>query len=162
MCFDNQNKIHSILEVILKLDFNLPFSPSFFFLLKCLFLQLLSTVLLELNNQDLKDSKLSDEFYLLSNLRKTDPAKIIKLQERLAPSRFGGPCPAPTFPGRQEFFRDFLRSCGGNSIFIAHLKITLVSTITKICENPFVENQLFETGSNLDSSSSCTYPLIFF
>lgn len=37
--------------------------------------------------------------------------RLRRLQERLvAPQSSGGPCPPPTFPGCQGFFRDFILS----------------------------------------------------
>lgn len=48
---------------------------------------------------------------VLSMLGADKLGRLWRLQERLmAPQSSGGPCPPPTFPGCQGFFRDFILS----------------------------------------------------
>lgn len=48
---------------------------------------------------------------VLSMLGADKLGRLRRLQERLvAPQSSGGPCPPPTFPGCQGFFRDFILS----------------------------------------------------
>ncbi len=80
---------------------------------------MLSMTILELTNQDLNDVQKSfEKIGILSELQTKQPGKFRRLEDRLvAPSRFGGPCPAPNFSGCQEFFRNFIRSSGGHQVF---------------------------------------------
>ncbi len=56
-----------------------------------------------------------------------------RLQERfVAPSTAAGsPCPAPSFPGDQEFFRDFILAAESH-VFNQHLSTTIVAKITQV------------------------------
>lgn len=48
---------------------------------------------------------------VLSILGADGLSRLKRLQERLIqPQGFMGPCPPPSFPGYQEFFRDFLQT----------------------------------------------------
>ncbi|XP_023683181.1 codanin-1 isoform X2 [Paramormyrops kingsleyae] len=50
---------------------------------------------------------------LLGILGADSLGRLKRLQERLIqPQGLTGPCPPPSFPGHQEFFRDFLRTAG--------------------------------------------------
>ncbi|XP_029114607.1 codanin-1 isoform X2 [Scleropages formosus] len=50
---------------------------------------------------------------LLGMLGADNLGRLKRLQERLIqPQGFVGPCPPPSFPGYQEFFRDFLQAAG--------------------------------------------------
>nr|XP_054759399.1 codanin-1-like [Lytechinus pictus] len=55
------------------------------------------------------DSGDSQEFSFIQQLRRTNPGKFKRLEERFStPTSSGGPCPPPSFQGCQEFFRDFI------------------------------------------------------
>ncbi|XP_053394864.1 codanin-1-like [Mercenaria mercenaria] len=57
----------------------------------------------------IRSSDDDENIALLSQLKRTNPEKFKRLQERfIKPLSFGGPCPNPSFPGIQEFFRDFI------------------------------------------------------
>ncbi|XP_071962968.1 codanin-1-like [Antedon mediterranea] len=59
--------------------------------------------------------------HLLNQLKKCNPEKFKRLQERFfTPFRSVGPCPTPSFNGCQEFFRDFILSAE-SYIFNQHL-----------------------------------------
>ena len=69
---------------------------------------------------------------LLSQLKQTNPQKFKRLQERfIQPSSSGGPCPAPSFPGCQEFFRDFILAASCH-IFNQHLTDTMAAKISDV------------------------------
>lgn len=74
----------------------------------------------------------------LTLLKKQQPEKYKRLYERLVtPSRLGGPCPSPSFPGSQEFFRDFILTAS-NLTFNQHLKDALISRILDLNDQEFV------------------------
>jgi len=69
---------------------------------------------------------------LMAELRRTDPVKCKRLAARLVtPGRCGGPCPAPSFSGAAEFFRDFVLVCKSPQ-FVQHLKDLLVSEVRRL------------------------------
>ncbi|XP_014670686.1 PREDICTED: codanin-1-like [Priapulus caudatus] len=61
------------------------------------------------DNSTVQTSNSSDPLGLLKDLKRDNPEKFKRLQDRFVmPSAVGGPCPPPCFPGCQEFFRDFI------------------------------------------------------
>ncbi|XP_046383460.1 codanin-1 [Ischnura elegans] len=90
-------------------------------------------------------------------LRDADPSKLQRLQRRLIwPSRSrGGCCPVPTFPGTQEFFRDFI-VYGANHMFNEHLKDGLVSDILNLNDSQFMASEL-EDQDKVDDDTRCEY-----
>ncbi|XP_042226811.1 codanin-1-like isoform X1 [Homarus americanus] len=79
-----------------------------------------------------------DGLGLLMLLKKQQPEKYKRLYERLVtPSKFGGPCPPPSFPGSQEFFRDFITTAS-SYVFNQHLKDVLISHIQMLNDQEFV------------------------
>lgn len=120
--------------------------------------QLLCMSIAELNSPDLNAANSVAESEMLNKLRSLDPMKWRKLQARIfMPSRFGGPCPLPDFPGCQEFFRDFIRSCGGHHMFLTHLKSTFVSAIIDLNERTAAENQ-FQSPSGMSETQYSLTP----
>ncbi|XP_037795460.1 codanin-1-like [Penaeus monodon] len=80
----------------------------------------------------------ADGLGFLTLLKKQQPEKYKRLYERLVtPSRLGGPCPTPSFPGSQEFFRDFILTAS-NLTFNQHLKDALISRILDLNDQEFV------------------------
>ncbi|XP_076065179.1 codanin-1 like protein dlt [Oratosquilla oratoria] len=72
------------------------------------------------------------DYGFLSTLQKLQPEKYKRLYERLVtPSRLGDPCPLPTFPGPQEFFRDFIQAAD-DFCFKQHLKNSLTARIIEL------------------------------
>jgi codanin-1 len=62
------------------------------------------------------------------------------LQERfIKPLSFGGPCPSPSFPGIQEFFRDFIAvaSC---PMLNQHLCDTFSAKVLELNETSFTHH----------------------
>ncbi|XP_071441752.1 codanin-1 [Hetaerina americana] len=90
-------------------------------------------------------------------LRDADPSKLQRLQRRLIwPSRSrGGCCPIPTFPGAQEFFRDFI-VYGANHMFNEHLKDGFVSDILNLNDSQFIASEL-EDQDKVDDDTRCEY-----
>lgn len=86
-----------------------------------------------------KDANLCEE------LKQANPDKLKRLQERLInPTSTAcvlGICPYPSFPGFQEFFRDFI-SISSNQIFNQHFTESLVDKINELIENSETRNKL--------------------
>lgn len=95
-----------------------------------------------------------DNVELMAVLKRTDPVKYKLLAARLVtPSKYGGPCPSPTFAGAQEFFRDFVLSCRSPQ-FLSHLKDTLVTEILAINSCQFdVDYDVSECEANMSNMS---------
>ena len=63
----------------------------------------------------------------------------IRLQERfIKPLSVGGPCPGPTFPGIQEFFRDFIL-VASNPLLNQHLADTFTAKVLDLNETEFTK-----------------------
>lgn len=88
----------------------------------------------------------AEDLGFLTTLRVHHPGKYQRLYERLVtPSKFGGPCPTPTFPGAQDFFRAFLVTADSPS-FNCHLRDVLTSEILKVSEQKLVISETDEGG----------------
>ncbi|XP_060596823.1 codanin-1-like isoform X2 [Ruditapes philippinarum] len=88
----------------------------------------------------IRSSEDDDNIALLSQLKRTNPEKFKKLQERfIKPLSFGGPCPSPSFPGIQEFFRDFIAvaSC---PMLNQHLCDTFSAKVLELNETSFTHH----------------------
>ncbi|XP_052767400.1 codanin-1-like [Mya arenaria] len=83
------------------------------------------------NNDD------DESIALLSQLKRTNPEKFKRLQERfIKPLSVGGPCPGPTFPGIQEFFRDFIM-VGCNPQLNQHLNDMFTAKVLELNDTSF-------------------------
>ncbi|XP_033127748.1 codanin-1-like [Anneissia japonica] len=85
----------------------------------------------------------TEDQQLLSQLKKSNPEKFKRLQERFfMPSRSVGPCPPPSFNGCQEFFRDFI-VCAESYIFNQHLIDSFSAKIIELNDMSiiFTDNQ---------------------
>ncbi|XP_068236414.1 codanin-1 isoform X2 [Palaemon carinicauda] len=79
-----------------------------------------------------------EDLGFLTLLKKQHPEKYKRLHERLVtPSKLGGPCPAPSFPGSQEFFKDFIIAAA-HGTFNQYLKDVLISHILRLNEQDFI------------------------
>nr|XP_045619038.1 codanin-1-like [Procambarus clarkii] len=93
----------------------------------------------------------AEDLGFLTLLKKQHPEKYKRLYERLVtPSKLGGPCPPPSFPGSQEFFRDFIVTAS-NFVFNQHLKDVFISHILMLNEREFVVTEP-EDGDCIDSA----------
>ncbi|XP_063880733.1 codanin-1-like isoform X3 [Scylla paramamosain] len=87
---------------------------------------------------------------VLTVLRRQHPEKYKRLYERLVtPAQLGGPCPAPSFSGSQEFFKDFIITAASFT-FNQHLKDVLVSQILMLSEQQFLTMEQ-EEGDPVDN-----------
>ncbi|KAM5235369.1 codanin-1 isoform 2-T2 [Ctenodactylus gundi] len=86
---------------------------------------------------------------VLSMLGADKLGRLRQLQERLAaPQSSGGPCPPPTFPGCQGFFRDFILSADSFQ-FNQHLMDSLSLTIRELDGLPLPQ---YEPGEDVGDS----------
>ncbi|XP_069118288.1 codanin-1-like [Argopecten irradians] len=101
-------------------------------------------------DNSLKPDGKDEEDALLSQLKRTNPEKFKRLQERfIMPLSVGGPCPAPSFPGCQEFFRDFIMAAS-SPIFNQHLTDTFSAKVIELNEMYMVSQE--ETQTDQDGS----------
>ncbi|XP_011663041.2 codanin-1 isoform X2 [Strongylocentrotus purpuratus] len=78
------------------------------------------------------DSGDSQEFSFIQQLRRTNPGKFKRLEERFStPASSGGPCPPPSFHGCQEFFRDFILATN-SYIFNQHLTDSFATKLIEL------------------------------
>ncbi|XP_075700831.1 codanin-1 isoform X2 [Rhinoderma darwinii] len=76
--------------------------------------------------------------------------KLKRLQERfVAPQSVGGPCPPPSFPGYQQFFRDFILSAE-NYQFNQHLMDSLCQEIQELDANSIVGHETTDVESDME------------
>ncbi|KAK7084373.1 Codanin-1 C-terminus [Halocaridina rubra] len=103
-----------------------------------------SQLLTMCHGEDNKDSVVrqnSEDLEFLNILKQQHPEKYKRLHERLVtPSKLGGPCPLPSFPGSQEFFRDFIVTAS-HGIFNEHLKDVLIAHILLLNEQEYIVSE---------------------
>ncbi|KAM4014587.1 codanin-1 [Anomaloglossus baeobatrachus] len=76
--------------------------------------------------------------------------RLKRLQERfVAPQSVGGPCPPPSFPGYQEFFRDFILSAGSFQ-FNQHLMDILCQEIQELDAISIVGHETTDEESDME------------
>ncbi|XP_069806167.1 codanin-1 isoform X2 [Dendropsophus ebraccatus] len=76
--------------------------------------------------------------------------RLKRLQERfVAPQTVGGPCPPPSFPGYQEFFRDFILSAG-NFQFNQHLMDSLCQEIQELDANSLMGHETTDGEADME------------
>nr|XP_060616983.1 codanin-1 isoform X2 [Anolis sagrei ordinatus] len=78
---------------------------------------------------------------VLNMLGPDNLSRLKRLQERfLVPQNISGPCPPPSFPGCQQFFRDFILSAGSYQ-FNQHLMDSLCLQILELDGLALVEHE---------------------
>nr|XP_033807255.1 codanin-1 isoform X2 [Geotrypetes seraphini] len=78
---------------------------------------------------------------VLNMLGSDNLSRLKRLEERfIVPQSISGPCPPPTFPGCQEFFRDFIL-CAGSYQFNQHLIDSLCQKILELDSIALVEHE---------------------
>lgn len=107
------------------------------------------------------ESKLSGEEHedleFLEGLRGVDPSKLNRLRGRLVtPYKGGGPRPAPSFPGPQEFYRDFIISCSHSS-FMQHLQDSIISHLLELDQTSFLASDTEESDYSVDAATRQCY-----
>ncbi|KAK3592928.1 hypothetical protein CHS0354_011728 [Potamilus streckersoni] len=112
------------------------------------FARLFQSQLIETCKEDGSQRKDGEEenIALIRKLKRTNPEKFKRLQERfIKPMSFGGPCPSPSFPGCQEFFRDFI-TAACNPTFNQHLLDTLAAKVIELNNTQFFCSEDGEEG----------------
>ncbi|KAM3918265.1 codanin-1 [Leptodactylus fuscus] len=87
---------------------------------------------------------------VLNKLGSDNLNRLKRLQERfVTPQSVGGPCPPPSFPGYQEFFRDFILSAG-NYQFNQHLMDSLCQEIQELDANSIMGHEATDVESEME------------
>ncbi|XP_069684614.1 codanin-1 isoform X2 [Periplaneta americana] len=93
----------------------------------------------------------------LDILKEVNPDKLSRLRERLVtPIPSGGPCPLPTFPGQQEFYRNFILH-SSHPMFLQHLTDSLISEILDLNDTDFTASDLEDTDTSVDDATRSSY-----
>ncbi|XP_077178853.1 codanin-1 [Paroedura picta] len=89
---------------------------------------------------------------VLNMLGSDNLSRLKRLQERfIVPQSIRGPCPPPSFPGCQEFFRDFILSAGSYQ-FNQHLMDSLCLQILELNALTLVEHERSD-GDTMDEQN---------
>lgn len=105
-------------------------------------------------NFHFKEETLDEEtISVLKNLKNSNPTKFIQLQKKfITPSSQNGPVPLPSFPGVQEFYKDFILSAyNSTSAFYTFLENTFVHEIVELNNSHFVGSDIEEKGTFLNA-----------
>uniref|UniRef100_A0A8C0HCT7 Codanin-1 C-terminal domain-containing protein n=1 Tax=Chelonoidis abingdonii TaxID=106734 RepID=A0A8C0HCT7_CHEAB len=87
---------------------------------------------------------------VLNMLGSDNLSRLKRLQERfVVPQSIRGPCPPPTFPGCQQFFRDFILSAGSYQ-FNQHLMDSLCLKILELDGLTLVEHEPSDGEADMD------------
>lgn len=87
---------------------------------------------------------------VLNMLGSDNLVRLKRLQERfVAPQNLGGPCPPPSFPGCQQFFRDFILSAGSFQ-FNQHLMDSLCQKILHLDAISLIEHEPSDGEADMD------------
>ncbi|NXG02949.1 CDAN1 protein, partial [Sakesphorus luctuosus] len=87
---------------------------------------------------------------VLNMLGSDNLSRLKRLQERfVVPQSIRGPCPPPSFPGCQQFFRDFILSAGSYQ-FNQHLMDSLCLKILELNALTLVEHEPSDGEADMD------------
>ncbi|KFO94270.1 Codanin-1, partial [Buceros rhinoceros silvestris] len=87
---------------------------------------------------------------VLNMLGSDNLSRLKRLQERfVVPQSIRGPCPPPSFPGCQQFFRDFILSAGSYQ-FNQHLMDSLCLKILELNGLTLVEHEQSDGEADMD------------
>ncbi|KFQ34343.1 Codanin-1, partial [Mesitornis unicolor] len=87
---------------------------------------------------------------VLNMLGSDNLSRLKRLQERfVVPQSIRGPCPPPSFPGCQQFFRDFILSAGSYQ-FNQHLMDSLCLKILELNRLTLVEHEHNDGEADMD------------
>lgn len=140
---DNHEKPQWTFRGALEKKIHLTFSPDMelanYWHLAKLFISQLIMMYKEDNCVALHDD--DDSISFISQLKKSNPEKYKRLQERfIIPLSTNGPSPPPSFTGSQEFFHDFILSAN-NHVFNQHISDLLKAKILELDKYQFVSLQ---------------------
>ncbi|XP_043290102.1 codanin-1 [Venturia canescens] len=89
----------------------------------------------------------------LKSLKHVNPEKLLQLKERLVtPLTSMGPVPQPTFPGVQEFYKEFILNAH-NWKFYVILENTFISEIMERNETQFAHSEIESTGTTVEENT---------
>ncbi|XP_012280996.1 uncharacterized protein LOC105700032 [Orussus abietinus] len=110
-----------------------------------------------IQNGHQEDGMDDESLDFLKSLKHLNPEKLTQLRERLVtPMSSKGPVPRPSFPGVQEFFKDFILHAF-NPIFYVHLENCLVHEIIELNDTQFAESDIADTETMVDEGTKQTY-----
>ncbi|KAM6074010.1 codanin-1 isoform 2-T2 [Chlamydotis macqueenii] len=90
---------------------------------------------------------------VLNMLGSDNLSRLKRLQERfVVPQSIRGPCPPPSFPGCQQFFRDFILSAGSYQ-FNQHLMDSLCLKILELNGLTLVEHEHSDGEADMDEQT---------
>ena len=78
-------------------------------------------------------------------LKEVHPDKLSRLRERLVTPIQSTTSSKPTFPGHQEFYRDFIMH-SQNPTFVQHLSDSLAAEICSLNDTDFSPSELEDAG----------------
>lgn len=86
---------------------------------------------------------------VLKTLKNVNPKKLDQLQKRLVtPQPSKNQITKPSFPGVQEFFKDFILFAF-NPIFYVHLENCLIHEIMELNDTQFNNSEIEDSGINI-------------
>ncbi|XP_001601592.1 codanin-1 [Nasonia vitripennis] len=99
------------------------------------------------NQEDILDDETAS---FLKDLKDINPEKLTQLQRKLVtPVSQKGPVPLPSFPGIQEFYKDFILYAS-NAMFYTYLENTFISEIMDLNNSQFAGSDIEETETKVD------------
>ncbi|NXU03005.1 CDAN1 protein, partial [Buphagus erythrorhynchus] len=97
---------------------------------------------------------------VLNMLGSDNLSRLKRLQERfVVPQSIRGPCPPPSFPGCQQFFRDFIL-CAGSYQFNQHLMDSLCLKILELNGLTLVEHEHSDGETDMEEQKRFTVALL--
>ncbi|XP_017885679.1 codanin-1-like [Ceratina calcarata] len=103
--------------------------------------------------QNRQHAEVEDDEDILQALRQVNPKKLNQLQERLVtPQPSKNQITGPTFPGVQEFFKDFILFAF-NPIFYVHLENCLIYEIIELNDTQFNNSEIEDSETTVDEQT---------
>ncbi|XP_043668252.1 codanin-1 [Vespula pensylvanica] len=116
--------------------------------------QLLISCIQKGQQEDIVDD---DNISILKTLKHVNPQKLTQLRKRLVtPLSSQNNVYGPSFPGTQEFFRDFILHAF-NPIFYTHLENCLVHEITELNKTQFIGSEIEDSETIVDEQTQRTF-----
>ncbi|XP_014210069.1 codanin-1 [Copidosoma floridanum] len=117
--------------------------------------QMLISCIQSRNQEDLDEETVS----FLKNLKDSNPGKFTQLQQKLiTPLSQNGPVPLPSFPGIQEFYKNFIL-LAANPSFYTYLENTFVHEIMELNNSHFVGSDVEEKETDVDEQTKQNFIL---
>ncbi|KAI4480255.1 hypothetical protein M0804_010253 [Polistes exclamans] len=104
-----------------------------------------------------QQEEIVDDDNILKTLKHIDPQKLTQLRKRLVtPLSSQNDVRVPSFPGTQEFFRDFILYAF-NPIFYTHLENCLVHEIIELNKTQFTSSEIEDSETIVDEQTKHTF-----